>query len=175
MQRPSGRRGAGLAVATIRGSSIKTERKVASRSRPRDSTRRCGLSRSLVIEWATSAVPAENTGAKLDASLGERYVAFNDADRIAWKLYMGARLHPRKRQREGRSHPGRALGREVAAHGAPEVTADRQPQPNMGVRDVSTMPTAVRRLGDQPPTGPRAWPPVAGAAPRGGSTTRCRG
>jgi glyoxylase I family protein len=30
----------------------------------------------------------ENTGAKLDETLGKRYVAFKDPDRIAWELYM---------------------------------------------------------------------------------------
>ena len=30
----------------------------------------------------------ENTGAKTDATLGKRYVAFKDPDRIAWELYM---------------------------------------------------------------------------------------
>jgi catechol 2,3-dioxygenase-like lactoylglutathione lyase family enzyme len=30
----------------------------------------------------------ENTGVKLDATLGKKYVAFKDPDRIAWELYM---------------------------------------------------------------------------------------
>ena len=30
----------------------------------------------------------ENTGAKTDPTLGKRYVAFKDPDRIAWELYM---------------------------------------------------------------------------------------
>ena len=30
----------------------------------------------------------ENTGVKLDETLGKRYVAFKDPDRIAWELYM---------------------------------------------------------------------------------------
>ncbi len=30
----------------------------------------------------------ENTGAKLDETLGKRYVAFKDPDRIAWEFYM---------------------------------------------------------------------------------------
>ena len=30
----------------------------------------------------------ENTGAKMDETLGKRYVAFKDPDRIAWELYM---------------------------------------------------------------------------------------
>jgi len=30
----------------------------------------------------------ENTGTKTDETLGKRYVAFKDPDRIAWELYM---------------------------------------------------------------------------------------
>jgi catechol 2,3-dioxygenase-like lactoylglutathione lyase family enzyme len=30
----------------------------------------------------------ENTGAKMDETLGKRYVAFKDPDRIAWEFYM---------------------------------------------------------------------------------------
>ena len=30
----------------------------------------------------------ENTGAKLDETLGKNYVAFKDPDRIAWEFYM---------------------------------------------------------------------------------------
>ena len=30
----------------------------------------------------------ENTGVKLDATLGKKYVAFKDPDRIAWEFYM---------------------------------------------------------------------------------------
>lgn len=30
----------------------------------------------------------ENTGVKLDETLGKRYVAFKDPDRIAWEYYM---------------------------------------------------------------------------------------
>ena len=30
----------------------------------------------------------ENTGAKLDETLGKRYVGFKDPDRIAWEFYM---------------------------------------------------------------------------------------
>jgi catechol 2,3-dioxygenase-like lactoylglutathione lyase family enzyme len=30
----------------------------------------------------------ENTGVKLDETLGKRYVAFKDPDRIAWEFYM---------------------------------------------------------------------------------------
>lgn len=37
---------------------------------------------------ALKAAGVENTGAKLDPTLGKRYVAFKDPDRIAWELYM---------------------------------------------------------------------------------------
>ena len=30
----------------------------------------------------------ENTGVKLDETLGKRYIAFKDPDRIAWEFYM---------------------------------------------------------------------------------------
>ena len=30
----------------------------------------------------------DNTGAKMDETLGKRYVAFKDPDRIAWEFYM---------------------------------------------------------------------------------------
>ena len=30
----------------------------------------------------------ENTGSKMDETLGKRYVAFKDPDRIAWEFYM---------------------------------------------------------------------------------------
>jgi len=30
----------------------------------------------------------ENTGVKMDETLGKRYVAFKDPDRISWELYM---------------------------------------------------------------------------------------
>ncbi len=30
----------------------------------------------------------ENTGIKMDETLGKRYIAFKDPDRIAWELYM---------------------------------------------------------------------------------------
>jgi len=36
-----------------------------------------------------TAAGVENTGVKLDETLGKRYVAFKDPDRIAWELYMG--------------------------------------------------------------------------------------
>jgi catechol 2,3-dioxygenase-like lactoylglutathione lyase family enzyme len=35
-----------------------------------------------------AAAGVENTGAKMDATLGKRYVAFKDPDRIAWEFYM---------------------------------------------------------------------------------------
>ena len=35
-----------------------------------------------------SEAGVENTGVKLDETLGKRYVAFKDPDRIAWELYM---------------------------------------------------------------------------------------
>ena len=37
---------------------------------------------------ALSAAGVENTGVKTDETLGKRYVAFKDPDRIAWELYM---------------------------------------------------------------------------------------
>ena len=37
---------------------------------------------------ALKAAGVENTGAKLDPTLGKRYVAFKDPDRIAWEFYM---------------------------------------------------------------------------------------
>ena len=37
---------------------------------------------------ALAAAGVENTGVKLDETLGKRYVAFKDPDRIAWELYM---------------------------------------------------------------------------------------
>lgn len=37
---------------------------------------------------ALSAAGIENTGAKLDDTLGKDYVAFKDPDRIAWEFYM---------------------------------------------------------------------------------------
>jgi catechol 2,3-dioxygenase-like lactoylglutathione lyase family enzyme len=40
------------------------------------------------VAAALSAAGIENTGAKLDAALGKRYVAFKDPDRIAWEFYM---------------------------------------------------------------------------------------
>jgi hypothetical protein len=38
---------------------------------------------------ALEAAGVENTGVKLDETLGKRYVAFKDPDRIAWEFYNG--------------------------------------------------------------------------------------
>src|SRR5687768_11553782 len=40
------------------------------------------------VAAALSESGVENTGVKLDETLGKRYVAFKDPDRIAWELYM---------------------------------------------------------------------------------------
>lgn len=43
------------------------------------------------LERVTDALQragVENTGVKLDETLGKKYVAFKDPDRIAWELYM---------------------------------------------------------------------------------------
>ena len=40
------------------------------------------------VATALADAGVENTGAKLDETLGKRYVAFKDPDRIAWELYM---------------------------------------------------------------------------------------
>jgi catechol 2,3-dioxygenase-like lactoylglutathione lyase family enzyme len=40
------------------------------------------------VAQALTAAGVENTGAKTDETLGKRYVAFKDPDRIAWELYM---------------------------------------------------------------------------------------
>jgi catechol 2,3-dioxygenase-like lactoylglutathione lyase family enzyme len=40
------------------------------------------------VALALAAAGVENTGVKLDETLGKRYVAFKDPDRIAWELYM---------------------------------------------------------------------------------------
>ena len=40
------------------------------------------------VAAALSEAGVENTGVKLDETLGKRYVAFKDPDRIAWELYM---------------------------------------------------------------------------------------
>lgn len=40
------------------------------------------------VAAALSAAGVDNTGAKLDETLGKRYVAFKDPDGIAWEFYM---------------------------------------------------------------------------------------
>lgn len=40
------------------------------------------------IASALAQAGVENTGVKLDETLGKRYVAFKDPDRIAWEFYM---------------------------------------------------------------------------------------
>jgi catechol 2,3-dioxygenase-like lactoylglutathione lyase family enzyme len=40
------------------------------------------------VAAALAAAGVESTGAKMDETLGKRYVAFKDPDRIAWELYM---------------------------------------------------------------------------------------
>jgi glyoxylase I family protein len=40
------------------------------------------------VAAALSEAGVENTGVKLDETLGKNYVAFKDPDRIAWELYM---------------------------------------------------------------------------------------
>lgn len=40
------------------------------------------------VAAALSAAGVENTGVKLDETLGKKYVAFKDPDRIAWEFYM---------------------------------------------------------------------------------------
>ena len=50
-----------------------------------------GCANETELERVASALTAagiENTGAKLDETLGKRYVAFKDPDRIAWEFYM---------------------------------------------------------------------------------------
>jgi uncharacterized glyoxalase superfamily protein PhnB len=39
------------------------------------------------VAEALSAAGVESTGVKLDETLGKRYVAFKDPDRIAWEFY----------------------------------------------------------------------------------------
>ena len=49
----------------------------------------CGDEAELArVADALAAAGVENTGVKLDETLGKRYVAFKDPDRIAWELYM---------------------------------------------------------------------------------------
>jgi glyoxylase I family protein len=40
------------------------------------------------VATALTQAGIENTGVKKDETLGKRYVAFKDPDRIAWELYM---------------------------------------------------------------------------------------
>ncbi|MCA1555373.1 MAG: VOC family protein [Acidobacteria bacterium] len=40
------------------------------------------------VAAALTEAGVENTGVKLDETLGKRYVAFKDPDRIAWEFYM---------------------------------------------------------------------------------------
>ena len=40
------------------------------------------------VATALKEAGVENTGLKLDETLGKRYVAFKDPDRIAWEFYM---------------------------------------------------------------------------------------
>jgi catechol 2,3-dioxygenase-like lactoylglutathione lyase family enzyme len=40
------------------------------------------------VARALTQAGVENTGAKMDETLGKRYVAFKDPDRIAWEFYM---------------------------------------------------------------------------------------
>jgi catechol 2,3-dioxygenase-like lactoylglutathione lyase family enzyme len=40
------------------------------------------------VAEALEKAGVDNTGAKMDETLGKRYVAFKDPDRIAWELYM---------------------------------------------------------------------------------------
>jgi glyoxylase I family protein len=39
------------------------------------------------VAGALAAAGIENTGVKTDETLGRRYVAFKDPDRIAWEFY----------------------------------------------------------------------------------------
>lgn len=49
----------------------------------------CGEERELErVASALADAGIENTGPKMDETLGKRYVAFKDPDRIAWELYM---------------------------------------------------------------------------------------
>lgn len=40
------------------------------------------------VAGALTMAGVENTGVKTDPTLGKKYVAFKDPDRIAWELYM---------------------------------------------------------------------------------------
>jgi glyoxylase I family protein len=49
----------------------------------------CGSEAELErVAGALKAAGVENTGVKLDPTLGKKYVAFKDPDRIAWEFYM---------------------------------------------------------------------------------------
>jgi glyoxylase I family protein len=49
----------------------------------------CGDEQELErVASALAAAGVENTGVKLDETLGKKYVAFKDPDRIAWEFYM---------------------------------------------------------------------------------------
>ncbi len=41
------------------------------------------------VAAALTSAGVENTGVKLDDTLGKQYVAFKDPDRIAWEFYLG--------------------------------------------------------------------------------------
>ncbi len=40
------------------------------------------------VAGALSKAGVDNTGVKMDPTLGKRYIGFKDPDRIAWELYM---------------------------------------------------------------------------------------
>jgi glyoxylase I family protein len=40
------------------------------------------------VAKALTEAGIENTGVKTDPTLGKKYVAFKDPDRISWELYM---------------------------------------------------------------------------------------
>ena len=40
------------------------------------------------VAQALADAGIENTGVKMDATLGKNYVAFKDPDRISWEYYM---------------------------------------------------------------------------------------
>lgn len=49
----------------------------------------CGSEAELErVAAALNEAGVENTGVKLDPTLGKKYVAFKDPDRIAWEFYM---------------------------------------------------------------------------------------
>ncbi len=50
----------------------------------------CGDEQELLrVAAALTSAGVENTGVKLDDTLGKQYVAFKDPDRIAWESYLG--------------------------------------------------------------------------------------